>query len=79
MRMRYRKDGAEMGQKNAFTVLMLCIFLGFLGVHHFYSGKMGMGFLYLFTFGLVGVGWLVDIVLILTGRYRDGDGMALNG
>ena len=34
--------------------------LGFLGLHHFYLGSVGMGLAYLFTFGCFGVGWLVD-------------------
>ena len=40
---------------------MLCLPLGFLGLHHFYLRRYGFGFLYFFTFGLCGVGWLVDI------------------
>ena len=47
------------------TALILCIFLGWLGVHKFYEGKSGMGLVYLFTFGLGGIGWLIDILIIL--------------
>lgn len=43
----------------------LCLFLGFLGAHKFYEGKTGMGVLYLFTMGLCGIGWIVDIIAIL--------------
>jgi len=35
--------------------------LGFLGLHHFYLERYGWGVLYLCTFGLLGVGWLVDL------------------
>ena len=42
---------------------ILCLFLGYFGIHKFYEGKVGMGILYLFTFGLFGIGWLVDIVI----------------
>lgn len=47
---------------NPTTELCLCLFLGWLGVHKFYAGKTGMGFLYLFTFGLFGFGWIIDSI-----------------
>lgn len=47
------------------VALLLCIFLGILGVHRFYLGYTGMGLLYLFTLGLVGVGWIIDIILLI--------------
>ena len=34
--------------------------LGIFGAHHFYLGNTEFGFAYLFTFGMAGVGWLVD-------------------
>lgn len=37
---------------------------GFLGLHHFYLNNIGLGVLYLFTFGLFGVGWLIDACLM---------------
>lgn len=58
-------------RKSKLTALLLCIFLGGLGIHKFYVGKNGMGLLYLFTFGLFGVGWIVDIILIASGSFRD--------
>ena len=39
-------------------------FFGFLGCHRFYLGKPKTGTLYFFTFGLFGVGWIIDIFLI---------------
>lgn len=44
--------------------LILCICLGYLGVHKFYEGSIGMGVLYLCTGGLCGIGWIVDIIKI---------------
>ena len=57
--------------------LLLSIFLGFLGVHRFVVGKVGTGILYLFTDGLFGVGWLVDIIAIATGNFRDKSGVVI--
>lgn len=57
--------------KSKTVSLLLCIFLGVLGVHRFYVGKIGTGLLYLFTGGLFGIGWFVDVVLIIAGRFRD--------
>lgn len=33
---------------------------GLIGLHHFYLNRPVWGFIYFFTFGLLGVGWLVD-------------------
>ena len=51
--------------KNKWISFCLCLFLGFLGAHKFYEGKTGLGILYLFTCGLFGIGWLVDMITLL--------------
>lgn len=53
-------------QKNGTVAFLLCVFLGGLGVHKFYEGKIGTGLLYFFTFGLFGFGWLVDCFNLLS-------------
>ena len=50
---------------NKWVALFLCLFLGLLGAHKFYEGKIGTGMLYIITFGLFGIGWLIDIFNIL--------------
>ena len=57
-------------RKKRMAALLLCIFLGEFGIHRFYVGKIGTGILYLFTLGLFGVGWIVDIILIAAGAFR---------
>ncbi len=42
----------------------LCLFLGFFGAHKFYQEKPFWGIIYLFTFGLFGIGWFVDLINI---------------
>ena len=44
--------------------LLLCIFLGYFGAHKFYERNTKMGFIYLFTLGFFGFGWIIDIFLI---------------
>lgn len=63
--------------KSKIAALLLCIFLGEIGIHRFYVGKVGTGFLYLFTGGLCGIGWIVDIITIATGSFKDSSGMPL--
>jgi TM2 domain-containing membrane protein YozV len=40
--------------------ILLC-FLGYLGIHRFYQGKVISGLVYLFTGGILGIGWLYDL------------------
>ena len=47
------------------VAVLLCFFLGFLGIHKFYEGKAGLGVLYIFTVGLFGIGVLVDFIVLL--------------
>ncbi len=54
--------------------LLLCLILGIIGAHHFYARRYLMGLLYLFTGGLCSIGWFVDIVLLITHRYKDAQG-----
>lgn len=66
-------------QKTHSTVLAYILWLfGFLGAHRFYFGKQVTGLIWFFSFGLFGVGWLIDLFLIpsmnrsATRRYQSG-------
>ena len=63
--------------KKKWVAFWLCFFLGFMGVHRFYVGKIGSGILYLFTGGLFGIGLIVDLFKILCGNFRDNTGAPL--
>ena len=71
------QSAAHVSQKSRTVALIICVFVGFLGIHHFYSGRNGLGVLYLLTAGLCGIGWIIDIVLIATGKYKDGKGLLI--
>ena len=51
--------------KNKWVAFFLCLFLGFFGVHKFYEGKTLMGIIYFFTGGLLGIGWFIDLIVLL--------------
>jgi TM2 domain-containing membrane protein YozV len=68
----------QMGmQKDWLTTLLLCIFVGFLGVHRFYTGHIAIGVVQLLTFGGCGIWWIVDLIMIATGTYTDSNGFPL--
>ena len=69
------KDGYS--RKSRTGALIICVFFGIFGIHYFYVGKIGMGILYFITFGLFGIGWLIDIIRIACGTFRDGRGLYL--
>jgi TM2 domain-containing membrane protein YozV len=55
-------------------VLLLCGWLGFLGIHRFYTGKIITGLLQLITAGGFGIWWIIDFVLIVAGAFKDSAG-----
>ncbi|NHJ33285.1 MAG: NINE protein [Asgard group archaeon] len=67
----------QVSEKSRLVALLLCFFLGYLGIHRFYAGKNGSGVLYLCTYGLLGIGVLVDLILILSGSFTDNRGLPI--
>ncbi|MCR5670721.1 MAG: 3'-5' exoribonuclease [Butyrivibrio sp.] len=47
------------------TGLLLAIFLGWAGGYRFYKKQPVAGVIYLLTFGICGVGWLIDVIFAI--------------
>ena len=68
---------AEASDKKRLVAFLLCFFLGPLGVHRFYVGKVGTGVVQLLTAGAFGIWALIDLIMILCGSFKDKDGAPL--
>ena len=64
-------------EKSKLTALLLCIFLGWLGLHRFYLERYKTGLVWLFSFGLFYIGWIADIFGIVSGSLKDSKGQTL--
>jgi len=69
--------GDDVSDKTILPAFLFCFFVGWLGVHRFYVGKIGTGVIWLLTLGLLGVGVFVDWILITIGSFKDSNGKTL--
>ena len=65
----------ENSPKNYVATVLLCFFLGALGVHRFSVGKIGTGILMLITAGGLGIWQIIDFVVAVVGHFRDKQGL----
>ncbi len=76
------KDGVEITTGNTqgkdwLTTLLFCIFLGWFGIHRFYTGHIVIGVIQLFTFGGWGIWTIIDFIMIVSGSFKDSKGNLL--
>lgn len=69
------EQAAMTSDKDWTVLLLLSILLGGLGVDHFYTGKIGTGILKLITIGGCGIWALIDIIMVVTGGFKDSNGL----
>ena len=68
-------EQTDISRKSRLAASLLCFFLGWLGVHRFYVGKVGTGILMIVLCGGVfGIWTLIDLIMILCGAFRDVNG-----
>lgn len=67
----------QYSHRKRLIALLLCFFLGVLGIHRFYVGKWGTGIIWLLTGGIAGIGVIVDFILVLLGSFKDKEGYKL--
>ena len=70
-------SNSEPSDKDFVITLLICVFLGGLGVHRFFVDKIGTGVLMLVTLGGLGLWWIIDIILIVTGSFKDSEGRVI--
>ena len=61
-------------EKDWLITLILSILVGGFGIDRFYTGSVLLGILKLVTLGGLGLWWLIDLIMLVTGNYKDGDG-----
>lgn len=65
---------APSGEKSQLTALLICFFLGGIGIHRFYLGYTTIGIIQLLTLGGCGIWALIDLIMIITGDLKPNGG-----
>ena len=65
----------QKSDKGFVPMILLCFFLGGIGVHRFHAGKVGTGIIMLLTLGGLGIWTMIDFIIIATGNFKDKDGL----
>jgi len=67
----------KISDKKILPAFLLCFLFGSFGAHRFFVGKIGTGILWIFTLGFLGIGTLIDLIMIIVGAFKDKDGLPL--
>jgi hypothetical protein len=67
----------HVSERSRLAAALMAFFLGWLGVHRFYVGKIGTALLMVLTFGGFGIWATIDLIMILAGAFTDAGGRPL--
>ena len=67
-------EGKQVSSKSRLAAILMCFFVGVIGVHRFYVGKIGTGIAMILTCGGLGIWVLVDLIMIAAGSFTDIEG-----
>lgn len=72
-------NNTRISRKNRSVAGVLCAlgFFGLGGLHRIYTGHLASGILYMCTYGLFGIGTIVDLVRLIQGTFTDSQGNIL--
>ncbi len=65
---------AQPSESDWIVALLLCLILGGVGAHRFYTGKIGTAVAMIFTLGGCGIWVLYDLIMIATEKFEDAEG-----
>ncbi len=63
--------------KRMLPAAILCFVVGVFGAHRFYVGKVGSAIAMIFTLGGLGVWVVIDFIMIVTGSFKDDNGVRI--
>lgn len=72
-------NASNVSPKSWLVTLLLCLFLGIIGIHRFYVGKIGTGILMILLLmtGISAIWAIIDLILIILGKFKDKQGLLI--
>lgn len=68
----------DVSNRKILPAFLMCFFLGILGIHRFYVGKIPTGVLQILTLGGLGIWAFIDLIILACGKFKDGQGATIS-